>query len=95
MKNDTYKNSIRVTGPGGSVLTPANLPPPDIKRWSARRKAEVVAAVHGGLLTMAQACHRYTVSHEEFTEWERHYKAGGLDGLRAYAKPVRPIHPIH
>jgi hypothetical protein len=36
-----------VTGPDGSPLTIADLPPPGTKRWVIRRKAEVVAAVRG------------------------------------------------
>jgi hypothetical protein len=60
-----------------------DLPPADTVRWVARRKAEVVAAVHSGMLSMRDACQRYRLSSEEFLEWERHYKAGGLFGLRA------------
>ncbi len=93
MKNDTHKPNVHVIGPKGSLL--ANLPPADTKRWSAQRKADVIAAVHRGLLTMAQACHRYAISHEEFMEWERHYKAQGIAGLRADAKPLHPARPFH
>src|SRR5690606_6303706 len=38
-----------VIGPDGSPLTIAELPPTTTKRWVIRRKAEVVAAVRGGL----------------------------------------------
>jgi hypothetical protein len=77
-----------VIGPDGSVLTPTNLPPSNLGRWVARRKAEVIAAVHGGLLSLPEACTRYGISHDEFLEWERHYDAQGLEGLRASAKPL-------
>lgn len=77
------ENSRLVLGPDGSVLTMAGLPPADTKRWVPRRKAEVVAAVNGGLLTLAEACGRYGISLEEFTQWERAYEADGLNGLRA------------
>jgi Protein of unknown function (DUF1153) len=40
-----------VMRPDGSPLTIADLPPPGTKRWVIRRKAEVVAAVGGGLLS--------------------------------------------
>jgi hypothetical protein len=81
-----------VLGPDGNVLTPVNLPPANTARWVARRKAEVIAAVHGGLLTMAEACNRYRLSSEEFLEWERHYKKHGLEGLRASIRPtVKPL----
>jgi hypothetical protein len=45
-----------VTGPDGSPLTIADLPAPGTKRWVIRRKAEVVSAVRGGLLTLEEAC---------------------------------------
>ena len=62
----------------------------ELTEFVARRKAEVIAAVHGGLLTMAEACNRYRLSSEEFLEWERHYKEHGLDGLRASIRPTPP-----
>ena len=43
-----------VIGPDGSPLTIADLPPPTTKRWVIRRKAEVVAAVRGGLLSLSR-----------------------------------------
>jgi hypothetical protein len=64
-----------------------NLPPADTVRWVARRKAEVVAAVHSGMLSMRDACQRYKLSAEEFLEWERHYKQGGLTALKVNARP--------
>lgn len=88
MKTTTEQRATRsqVIGPDGSVLTPANLPPANTVRWIARRKAEVVTAVRGGLLSMAEACERYRLSTEEFMAWERAYAAEGQDGLRASVK---------
>ena len=60
-----------VIGPNGDVLTRADLPPPNTKRWVIRRKAEVVVAVHGGLLTLDDACRRYGLTQEEFAAWQR------------------------
>jgi hypothetical protein len=48
-----------VIGPDGSPLTIADLPPSNTRRWVIRRKAEVVAAVRGGLLSLDEACQRY------------------------------------
>ncbi len=39
-----------VVAPAGEPLTLDGLPPPDLKRWIARRKAQVVAAVRAGLI---------------------------------------------
>lgn len=60
-----------VIGPNGDVLTKADLPPPNTKRWVIRRKAEVVVAVRGGLLTLDDACRRYGLTQEEFAAWQR------------------------
>ncbi|MEM1139700.1 MAG: DUF1153 domain-containing protein [Pseudomonadota bacterium] len=72
-----------VIGPDGSPLTIADLPPTDTKRWVIRRKAEVVAAVRGGLITMEEACRRYRLTVEEFLGWQRAIERHGLPGLRA------------
>ena len=59
-----------VIGPDGSPLTIADLPPTNTRRWVIRRKAEVVAAVRGGLLSLEEACDRYTLTVEEFLSWQ-------------------------
>ena len=71
-----------VLGPDGSPLTINDLPPPDTKRWITRRKAEVVAAVRGGLLSLDEACARYGLSVEEFLSWQMSIERGGLSALR-------------
>ena len=71
-----------VIGPDGSPLTIADLPPPTTKRWVIRRKAEVVAAVRGGLLSLEEACARYTLTVEEFLSWQYSIDQHGLAGLR-------------
>ena len=58
-----------VIGPAGSPLTIADLPPTNTRRWVIRRKAEVVAAVRGGLLSLDEACQRYKLTTEEFLSW--------------------------
>jgi len=72
----------RVIGPDGKILTLDDLPPPETKRWVARRKAEVVAAVRAQLLTLEEACKRYNLSTEEFVGWEAAIDKHGLGGLR-------------
>jgi hypothetical protein len=58
------------------------LPPPDTKRWVARRKAAVVTAVRSGAISLEEACRRYHLSEEEFLAWERGIDAYGVAGLR-------------
>lgn len=72
-----------VIGPDGSPLTLADLPPSDTKRWVIRRKAEVVAAVRGGLLTIEEAAQRYKLTIDEYLSWQRLIDKHGLQGLRA------------
>jgi hypothetical protein len=64
------------------MLRLAELPPPNTKRWVIRRKAEVVAAVRSGVLTLEDACTRYKLSLEEFLSWQRLIDSHGLAGLR-------------
>lgn len=71
-----------VIGPDGSPLTLADLPPPSTRRWVIRRKAEVVAAVRGGLLSLEEACSRYTLTVDEFLSWQFSIDQHGLAGLR-------------
>ena len=51
-------------------LTLADLPAPSTNRWVIRRKAEVIAAVHGGLVSLEEVCRRYTLTVEEFLSWQ-------------------------
>ena len=81
---DTHRPRVKyVIGPDGSPLTIADLPAPGTKRWVIRRKAEVVAAVRGGLLSLDEACRRYALTVEEFLAWQRSIDRFGIPGLRA------------
>jgi hypothetical protein len=60
----------------------AELPPANTKRWVIRRKAEVVAAVRSGTISLEEACNRYKLSIEEFLSWQRLIDSHGLAGLR-------------
>jgi len=72
-----------IIGPEGKPMTRDDLPPVTTKRWVIRRKAEVVAAVRGGLISLDEACRLYTLSVEEFLSWQRAIESYGLPGLRA------------
>ena len=71
-----------VIGPDGSPLTINDLPPASTRRWVIRRKAEVVAAVRGGLLSLEEACQRYSLTVEEYLSWQASIDEHGLAGLR-------------
>ena len=81
MKGARRSRPKAVIGPLGQLMTLASLPPPDTKRWIALRKAELVAAVHGGLLTTEEVCERYSIELEEFVAWQRGMDRLGLRGL--------------
>lgn len=72
----------QVIGPLGEPLTLDTLPPASTKRWVVRRKAEVVAAVKGGLLTVDEVCVRYGLTSEEFAGWQHAIDRSGMPGLR-------------
>lgn len=77
------RNSAITVGPTGQPLTIHDLPAADTERWVIRRKAEVVAGVHAGLISLEEACRRYALSVEEFLSWERMLDRYGTRGLRA------------
>ena len=76
------KGERYVIGPTGAALTLTDLPPPETERWVIRRKAEVVSAVRGGLLTLEEACARYRLTTEEFLGWQHSIDRWGMQGLR-------------
>ena len=45
--------------------------------------AEVVEGVRSGLISLDEACRRYSLSVEEFLSWQRLIDRHGLRGLRA------------
>lgn len=74
-----------VTLADGSVMTRADLPPGDTRRWVASRKAAVVRGVVYGLISQATALELYGLSEEEFLEWVRAVSEHGEAALKATA----------
>ncbi|MBR3370201.1 MAG: DUF1153 domain-containing protein [Rhodobacteraceae bacterium] len=71
-----------VTLPDGRVLTLADLPPANTRRWVASRKALVVLAVQHGLMNRKTVLDRYDLSDEEFDLWETAVSQHGVDALK-------------
>lgn len=69
----------------GTVLSLADLPPRDTRRWVASRKALVVQAVHAGLISRAVALERYALSEEEFDLWAQAVESHGIEALKVTA----------
>lgn len=73
--------SASVPGPVGPI-TMADLPSSCDTYWVARRKAELLAAIDGGLIGLEHACHKYRLSREEIDSWRRTLDRSGVPGLR-------------
>lgn len=69
----------------GAIMTRADLPSEDTRRWVASRKAAVVRAVGAGLILRKEALERYNLSDEEFSEWEVAVSQHGEAALKATA----------
>ena len=82
LDGQNFHGPDRVIGPLGELLTLEKLPASNTLRWTARRKAEVVAAVVGGLLSLDDARQRYSLTAEEFRSWQGALDRSGLRGLR-------------
>jgi hypothetical protein len=78
-----YSRAKYVIGPDGSPLTLADLPASNTRRWVIARKAQVVAAVRGGLVSLDDACSRYRLTMDEYLNWQQLIDSHGLAGLRA------------
>ncbi|MBL6958851.1 MAG: DUF1153 domain-containing protein [Rhodospirillales bacterium] len=96
MKKNTRQNTYHITrstggnrpptpvvGPTGRPMTREDLPPANTKRWVTRRKAEVVAGVRAGLISLEEACRRYHLSVDEFRSWQKRLDEHGMAGLRS------------
>ena len=81
-----------VTLPDGTVMTRADLPPANTRRWVASRKAAVVRGVLYGLIPQGEALKMYGLSDEEFRSWIAAVADHGEDALKTtrlkdYRKP--------
>jgi hypothetical protein len=70
-------------------MTVTSRSPPGPRRWVPQRKAEVVAAVRGGYLSLDEARKRYAMSTEEYLTWQSEIDRFGLAGLRVYRPQPR------
>ncbi len=74
-----------ITLPDGTIMTRADLPSAETRRWVASRKAKVVKAVTFGLLPLKEALDRYALSEEEFEIWRSAVERHGEKGLKVTA----------
>jgi len=74
-----------VTLPDGSVLSRADLPPVDTRRWVASRKAVLLKAVAHGLMPLQDVLEKYGLSEEEFGLWREATEKHGEGALKVTA----------
>ncbi|NNE79499.1 MAG: DUF1153 domain-containing protein [Silicimonas sp.] len=72
-----------VTLPDGTIMTRADLPDADTRRWMASRKAAVVRAIAAGLITHEEALEIYSLSDEELNAWHAAVEQHGEVALKA------------
>lgn len=66
----------------GVPLCANDLPSLD-KNWTPRRKARLLIAIEGRIITKREAMQRYCLSEEELASWRLLFESNGLDGLKA------------
>lgn len=72
-----------VTLADGTVMTRADLPDPETRRWVASRKAAVVRAISAGLIGRDEALECYGLSEEELDSWHVAVEQYGESALKA------------
>ncbi len=77
------KGPRAVTLPDGTVMTRADLPDANTRRWVASRKAAVVRAIRAGLIAREDAQKLYTLSEEELDSWHVAVEQHGEAALKA------------
>ena len=61
----------------------------DIKRWTAKRKAQVVLDILKGKVTVSEVSRRYDLTPSEVAEWIEEGQRGMENALRARPRDVR------
>ena len=72
-----------VTLRDGTVMTRADLPDAETRRWVASRKAAVVRAINAGLISSQEAKEMYDLSSEELETWQSNVEQHGEAALKA------------
>jgi hypothetical protein len=81
LKKTNGPNSVRL--PNGILMTRADLPDRETKRWVASRKAAIVRAVEAGLIDRDEACEMYDLTEDELDSWANAVRAHGEAALKA------------
>src|SRR5580765_8063161 len=91
MRGNKMSNSWRlktVIGPNGRLLTLADLPPTNLRRWYPYHKACIASTVRGGLISVEEVCKRYSLTVDEIHMWQQALDRCGVKGLRVSGKCI-------
>lgn len=62
--------------------------------WTAKRKAKLLLAIQGELMSISEAFERYAMTADEIIAWRRDFYPHGINGLRATRlQEYRPPNP--
>jgi hypothetical protein len=81
IKDKNGPNVVKL--PDNTILSRADLPAKDTRRWVVSRKLTVVRAVVYGLISLDDALETYAISEEKFFSWVDLAAQHGQKGLRA------------
>ncbi len=66
--------------------------PTDIKRWTARRKAEVVTEIIKGKTTAAEVARTHDLTVGEIEQWKADFIEMGTEALRSHPRDAEAKH---
>ena len=61
---------------------------PEIKRWTAKRKAELIKQIYRGQTTVPEAAREYDLTQAEIEHWMDDAEAGMENALKANPKDI-------
>ncbi len=61
---------------------------PEIKRWTAKRKAELIKQIYRGQTTVPEAAREYDLTQAEIESWMDDAEAGMENALKANPKDI-------
>lgn len=64
----------------------------DIKRWTARRKAEVVLDIIKGKTTSADVARSHDLTVSEIEQWMEDFTSMGTEALRSHPRDAEALH---
>ena len=65
---------------------------PDIKRWTARRKASLVLEVLKGQTTASEAARQHGLTVSEIEQWREDFLSQGTEALRMHPRDAEAKH---